>query len=461
MRKLPLLGALLALSACVPQDAQVMKSRAPAPAESASMAFADTELAAPVMAAPSTGVGRYSTPELVANFMELSFQMESGRALPYFSRFEGPVSVNVTGAVPGSASVELGRVLSRLRNEAGIQIQSGGGNANVITIDFRPRAELRRVAPNAACFVVPNVATLDDYRANRGTARVDWAQVSQRRQAGIFIPSDASQQEVRDCLHEELAQALGPLNDLYRLADSVFNDDNFHSALTPSDMLMLRAYYAPELRSGMSRADVQTRIGGVMARLGGGSGTGSDLSPTPRAWSNLIEGALGGGRSQSARRASAERAIAMAHAQGWRDGRLALAHFANARLLVSSDRARAVEEFNKAAAIYRRLPGGAVQVAHIDMQLGAIALASGQPERAMQFTARATDPLRRAENHAMLATVMLIQAEALDQLGRNAEADRLRVDSESHARYGFGSDAQIRARAREVTALGSRGRFRG
>jgi len=34
-----------------------------------------------------------------------------------------------------------------------------------------------------------------------------------------------SPQEVRDCLHEELAQALGPLNDLYRLPDSVFNDD--------------------------------------------------------------------------------------------------------------------------------------------------------------------------------------------------------------------------------------------
>ena len=31
-----------------------------------------------------------------------------------------------------------------------------------------------------------------------------------------FIPSDASPQEIRDCLHEEFAQGLG-LNDLYRL----------------------------------------------------------------------------------------------------------------------------------------------------------------------------------------------------------------------------------------------------
>ncbi len=47
---------------------------------------------------------------------------------------------------------------------------------------------------------------------------------------------------MRDCLHEELAQALGPLNDLYRLSNSVFNDDNFHSVLTGFDMEMLRLH---------------------------------------------------------------------------------------------------------------------------------------------------------------------------------------------------------------------------
>jgi hypothetical protein len=63
----------------------------------------------------------------------------------------------------------------------------------------------------------------------------------------VFIPSDVSPQEVRDCLHEEVAQALGPLNDLYRLPDSVFNDDNFHAVLTGFDMLILRTYYDAEL----------------------------------------------------------------------------------------------------------------------------------------------------------------------------------------------------------------------
>ena len=41
---------------------------------------------------------------------------------------------------------------------------------------------------------------------------------------------------MRDCLNEEITQALGPANDLYRLPDSIWNDDNFHGMATPFDM---------------------------------------------------------------------------------------------------------------------------------------------------------------------------------------------------------------------------------
>jgi hypothetical protein len=307
--------------------------------------------------------------------------------------------------------------------------------------------------------VVPNVTSLEDYKAKRGTVAVDWANVAQRRQVAIFVPSDASPQEVRDCLHEEMAQAIGPLNDLYRLPDSVFNDDNFHSILTSFDMLILRAYYAPDLRSGMSKADVAGRIAGIIGRLnpaGAGIGAG-DTSATPKSWSSAIETALMGGGGQGARRAAADRALMIARAQGWTDGRLAFSHFAIARLYVGSDRARAVEEFTRAAEIYRRLPGGAVHVAHIDMQLAAIAVANGQPEQALAFADRAAPVVRRGQNYALLATVQLIKAEALEMMGRTAEAEALRVDSQQWARYGFGSDAQVRARTREIAALGASG----
>ena len=187
---------------------------------------------------------------LSRDFIDLTFAMESGRGLQTFSRFEGPVTVALAGDVPATAARDLGALIGRLRSEAGIDLSPATGPAT-ITVAFTNRAELRRMAPTAACFVVPNVSSLAEYRRKRGSDQVDWAEVTQRDRAAVFIPSDTSPQEVRDCLHEELAQALGPLNDLYRLADSIFNDDNFHSVLTSHDMEILRLTYSPTLHSGM------------------------------------------------------------------------------------------------------------------------------------------------------------------------------------------------------------------
>jgi hypothetical protein len=467
MRNLTL-AAVLALATaagCVPAndtltDAQVTKARAPAPTAE--------DAAAPVLsfaANPDFGVAPSSASRgnlaLAQDFLALAFEMESGRTLPVFSRFEGTITVAMTGDVPGSASADLSRLINRFRVEAGIDIRSTTvGETAAITIHFSPRAQLRRLAPTAACFVVPNVSTPADYKARRGTAAVDWATLIQRRTVGIFVPADASPQEVRDCLNEEIAQAIGPLNDLYRLSDSVFNDDNFHSVLTDFDMTILRAYYAPELRSGMSKSAVAAVLPGVLNRVnpaGAGFG-GGDASNTPRSWKQAVETALGsGGAGQGARRAAADRALMIARAQGWTDSRLAFSHFAIARLYVGSDRTRAIEEFSRAAAIYRRLPDASIHVAHIDMQLAAIAVASGQPEQALAFAFRALPVVRGAQNHALLATILLIKAEALDLAGRSAEAEAVRMDSQQWARYGFGSDAQMRARTREIAALGAQG----
>lgn len=76
----------------------------------------------------------------------------------------------------------------------------------------------------------------------RRTPTVDWTKLERRDRAAVFVRFDVAPQEIRDCLHEELAQALGPLKDLYRLSDSVSNDDNIHAVLTSFDMLILRAY---------------------------------------------------------------------------------------------------------------------------------------------------------------------------------------------------------------------------
>jgi hypothetical protein len=429
-----LLAALCVVTACG-QSAQVSKNTPP---DEVGVGFGTPGR---LSMAGAAGSGS----PLTRDFMDLTFAMESGRGLTTFSRFEGPVTVALVGNVPPGAARDLGALIGRLRAEAGIDIAPATGAAT-ITVEFASRSELRRLAPTAACFVVPNVGSLAEYRRLRGSDAVDWAEVTRRERAAIFIPDDTSPQEVRDCLHEELAQALGPLNDLYRLSDSVFNDDNFHSVLTGFDMDILRLTYSPRLASGMLVEE-------VAARLGGGAGGSAGNAPD---WTRAIETALGRSGSLAGRKSAAERALALAEAAGWQDSRLAFSHFAVGRLMAGSEPERAYAAFARAAQIYARLPGGEVQLAHVDMQLAVLALAGGQAEEAAMLADRAIPVVRAHENAALLATLMLIKAEALEAMGSAAEAEALRMDSVPWARYGFGSDSLVRTRMRDIATVADR-----
>lgn len=402
---------------------------------------------------------RQSNGEIARDFLELTFAMESGRPLPVFTRFEGPITVKMSGRVPAGASTDLARLLNRFRREAGLNVQEVAGGAASINIEFVPRKSIQATFSNVACFVVPRVTSWADFKRSRHNGALDWTTLKQREQVAVFVPADSSAQEVRDCLHEELAQAMGPLNDLYRLTDSVFNDDNFHTTLTGFDMTILRAYYAPELRSGMGQGQVAARLPAILRRINpaGNFGSQAALTPTPRYWVNSIITALSADSSASRRVTAARQALATAKAQGWKRGRLAFSYFAVGRTILASDPKSAITAFTEAGRIYRGIPGGNIHFAHVEMQLAAYALSQGEPKRAIEIADRTIPIVAAAENAALMATLMLVKSEALKMQGRSAEAQAVRIDSTGWARYGFGSDAQVRARISEIQALGQRG----
>ncbi len=113
MRALPLLGLLAALAGCA--------AAPPAPPESAGtplplpkvMSFGTTDVQAPQRA----------NSDMARDFLDLSFNLESGQALKTFTRFEGPVTVAVTGIKSPALEKELRRLMKRLSSEAGIDIR--------------------------------------------------------------------------------------------------------------------------------------------------------------------------------------------------------------------------------------------------------------------------------------------------------------------------------------------------
>ncbi|HEY9019328.1 DUF2927 domain-containing protein [Seohaeicola sp. SP36] len=408
-----------------------------------------------VFAAPQPTQFPIANADLQRDFVDLSFMLESGRTLPVFTRFEGPITVRVTGNPPPTLASDLNRLLFRLRNEAGIDItQTAAPTANV-TIEAVSRAEIRSHLPQAACFVVPNISRLSEFRLARRSPRTDWARLTVRERMAVFVPNDASPQEVRDCLHEEMAQALGPLNDLYRLPQSVFNDDNVHAVLTGYDMMILRATYAPDLRSGMSRAQVESRLPAILARI---NPAGQGLGPrydgqTPREWIAAMQTALGVGAPPGARRTAATRTLEIARTLGWQDHRLGFAHYILGRLVLPVDPAEAVAHFQTADRIFAQRPEYALHRAMVASQLAAYMVAQGRGPEAVDMIGLHLPVVISHENAALVATLNMLRAEALELAGRGVEAQAVRLDSLGWARYGFGADGAIRAKLREISAL--------
>ena len=406
-------------------------------------------------AGASPGPATRPNSEMALDFIDLSFRMESGRKLPVFTRFEGPITIRVAGTLRPENQADLTALLERFRREARLDISlTDAADANIV-IETIPNRTLQRVAPNAACFVVPRVQSWPELRAARDTPTLNWATLQTREKAGNIIQSDVTPQEVRDCLHEELAQALGPLNDLYRLPDSVFNDDNIHAVLTGFDMLMLRTYYAPELRSGMTEQQVADRLPGILSRINprGQRPGGTVPSATSRAWINAMTDALGDRISEPRRRQAAARAIAIGQALGWTGPREGFANYAYGRLQIGNDATLALGAFNAARRAYGQSPITEIHSAHIALQLAAFTLISQDAEATIAVTTPAIEVAKKHENAALMSLLMMFKAEALDLKGDTEASMALRLDSLGWGLYGFGDRDEVIDRLNEIASL--------
>ncbi len=437
IQRLPML-ALLALGACAEVE--------PGQRELSSIRFAPASL--------PQGVVR-SNADLAADFLDLTFQLESGEPLPVLLRYEAPIRVHFDANGLGSFRRDLDEVLDRLRREAGLDIaETRDREAAQIRIEGVPAAQIARIFPTAACFIVPGAEDWASFVREKPEARARWSDQTRLEGAAIFLPLDTTPQDLRDCLNEELSQALGTANDLYRLPDSVWNDDNFHGLATPFDMLMLRVLYQPELASGMTRAEVARVVPGLLDRLNprGRHLPRAARAPESRAFAAALQAAASHESGREARLGAARVAVQIAAEMRPSDHRLGVALLALGRLELRDDPLNAARRFAQA---YNRTAAGLgkadVRTAQAAIHLAALALGTGQDEVALAL-ARANRPAAlRAQNAVLVAGFAAIEAEALTGLDRPDEARAARLDSLRWARYAFGDEGG--ALAREELAL--------
>ena len=143
--------AFLALAACSPLPrCEVPERRAPADLVLPPMKVFSNQSSLPT---------RHSKSSLARDFLELSYQMESGRPVPVMTRFQCQITMRVTGDARENLAPDLSRLISWIRTEAVLDISQGPRNRDAnITIHASPQRQLQGLVQQAACFVVPRVS---------------------------------------------------------------------------------------------------------------------------------------------------------------------------------------------------------------------------------------------------------------------------------------------------------------
>jgi hypothetical protein len=288
-------------------DAALPPGPPPLVAEPGDAAFGD--------AAPA-GHTAYSNESLAELFVTLTHELEWGGRRPGLARYEGPVRVGVTGPGAGRHIGFLDRYLAELRIRAGVPIARTAPPHNLL-VRFVPGRDFRARMPRHYCVVAPGRPDWDTFRRSpRRHGTRPFEQLTTITATTVFIPDNAPPHLARACLVEEIAQALGPANDLYGLGPSIFNDDAAHSWPTRLDFLMLETLYAPELRSGLGRSETRARALLALDRL---NPEGRGALPLPDArpermedWVETLRDAFDRSRTAERRLGSARQALAIA-----------------------------------------------------------------------------------------------------------------------------------------------------
>ncbi|POB67546.1 hypothetical protein CRN59_25000, partial [Vibrio vulnificus] len=66
---------------------------------------------------------------------------------------------------------------------------------------------------------------------------------------------------------EEITQVLGLPNDSDQAYPSIFNDNSPEELLSPLDIVLLKLLYQPEIKAGMSEAEVKPVLNTLLTRF--------------------------------------------------------------------------------------------------------------------------------------------------------------------------------------------------
>ena len=225
---------------------------------------------APPLTALTAGPVRRDNAAIAQDFDDLVFETEGGRRFEKLNKLREPIAVAFLGHRFEEYRPFARDFVREVAQVADIDIfladtpEQAAQAASRVQIRFVSFGEMDISTPDAQCIFLAGSEPF--WRIIDDEARyTELAQLISPSEMTVYIPINATPEEVRECLYEEITQALGPQNDLLHLHDSIFNDENSHSRPTPYDMLILKALYDDRLQPLQSREEVMAVLPAILA----------------------------------------------------------------------------------------------------------------------------------------------------------------------------------------------------
>ncbi|MAS45590.1 MAG: hypothetical protein CML46_21260 [Rhodobacteraceae bacterium] len=240
----------------------------------------------------------FGNADLIRDFERIAFHMEFESATSLVSRatavelvkWRGPIRWKVTGDGVREQDLEAYRDLTaRISRLTGLEFQEVGSDPDIFILIASGRVRDQFVAQMLRNGGGGRISLIEEWARNDvfpcvgqvGRSKIDgrW-----KNQATIAIKDELRGVLRLSCIHEELVQTLGLLNDDPDARPSIFNDDQEFALLTRHDEYLLRILYDPRLRAGMTAEEGMPIVREIVAEIGPGPSPATPATlapPTP------------------------------------------------------------------------------------------------------------------------------------------------------------------------------------
>ena len=233
-----------------------------------------TEAAPPDAPFSSADLSRnFETIALNREYRREDGELRQAKTPSVVSRWAEPVRYSLAGDGVTEADVAAYAAFAeRLSALTGLSVEATEDDANVNILILGPeerRAFVDALRENGAAARMPLLVDWSRQVRYPCVGQVGFDETNPGRIIGALIVVKAELEGVfrESCMHEELTQSLGLMNDDDDVRPSIFNDDQEFALLTEHDELLLRVLYDPRLAPGMEAEEAAALAPEIIADL--------------------------------------------------------------------------------------------------------------------------------------------------------------------------------------------------